>query len=287
MFSKPKFDKASFAQAFKLGNELWDPSNRFETSWLLPPWVLFGCRAAFALYAFVTLLFSIGWEGTHPELGGWVEVRLSFSYFTILCYWGMANYFLISSIHTFSYAINGGTPLLNRFPRSLQALHHLYATTVTTFPFLVTIIYWGAIYAGPWFPIQFNAWANISEHAMNSAWALFEITMSRMNPPPWVHLVWLIVILACYLALAYITYYTKGVYVYTFLDTSNGKSGIVTAYCFGIAIAICIIFCLVKGLYTLRKRLTEQKLGKMGKFYAGRDIGAGEVELESQRMWEK
>lgn len=33
------------AQNFKFGTDLWDPSHRFETSWLLPPWVLFGIRA--------------------------------------------------------------------------------------------------------------------------------------------------------------------------------------------------------------------------------------------------
>jgi hypothetical protein len=34
------------ANLFKFGDDIWDPSHRFETSWLLPPWVLFGCRAA-------------------------------------------------------------------------------------------------------------------------------------------------------------------------------------------------------------------------------------------------
>jgi hypothetical protein len=33
-------------EAFAFGNDLWDPSHRFETSWLLPPWFLFGIRAA-------------------------------------------------------------------------------------------------------------------------------------------------------------------------------------------------------------------------------------------------
>ena len=32
-------------QAFKFGTGLWDPTHRFETSWLLSPWVLFFCRA--------------------------------------------------------------------------------------------------------------------------------------------------------------------------------------------------------------------------------------------------
>jgi hypothetical protein len=32
-------------QALKFGHDLWDPSHRFETSWLLPPWGLFAVRA--------------------------------------------------------------------------------------------------------------------------------------------------------------------------------------------------------------------------------------------------
>ena len=27
------------------GNDLWDPSHRFETSWLISPWFLFACRS--------------------------------------------------------------------------------------------------------------------------------------------------------------------------------------------------------------------------------------------------
>lgn len=31
--------------AFRFGKDLWDPSYRFETSWLMPPYVLAACRA--------------------------------------------------------------------------------------------------------------------------------------------------------------------------------------------------------------------------------------------------
>ena len=48
-------------QFLKFGSELWDPSHRFETSWLLPPWVLFGCRALIVsfLLLFSTLYFLL------------------------------------------------------------------------------------------------------------------------------------------------------------------------------------------------------------------------------------
>ncbi|KAK0115658.1 hypothetical protein ONS95_000072 [Cadophora gregata] len=291
------------AQHFKFGTDLWDPSHRFETSWLLPPWVLFGIRAAISLYAFTVTFFIIGWElSGHDGLSA-RDVRNSFSFFTILCYWGICFYFLISSIHTLSYALHGGTPLLNRFPRPLQALHSLFHTTITTFPLLVTIVYWAILFSSRPFPTTFALWSNISQHGLNSAFALFEILFTRINPAPWIHLLYLILLLACYLGLAYVTYATKGYYVYNFLNpeperrvvNAEGKEenvgGVgkpaVVGYVFGIAVAICVIFCVVKGLTTLRKWLTETKMGRKGRFYAGRDMGYGDVELETQRVWEK
>lgn len=127
--------------------------------------------------------------------------------------------------------------------------------------------------------------------------------MTRVNPAPWIHLLFLIILLASYLGLAYVTYATKHYFVYSFLNPNPkndvvgldgktehlggvGKGGVV-GYVFGIAIAICIIFALSRGLTALRKWVTEEKMGKKGKFYAGREMGMGDVELETQRIWEK
>lgn len=42
---KEKFSLKALVASFELGHDLWDPSHRFETSWLLTPWALFYCRA--------------------------------------------------------------------------------------------------------------------------------------------------------------------------------------------------------------------------------------------------
>ena len=47
---------------------------------------------------------------------------------------------------------------------------------------------------------------------MNTCFALFEILFTHGGPSPWTHLVPLILILACYLGVAYITYATQGFY---------------------------------------------------------------------------
>lgn len=254
---------------FKFGTDLWDTSNRFETSWLLSPWALFGVRALICLFTWVTRFFIIGWTCTHDSLGGCLTVRQSFSYFTYLTFWGLQFYFLVATIHTFTYA-RTGRPLLDSFPRPLQALYSLFYSSIVTYPFLVTIVYWGVLYKGPWFSVEFTAFSNVSQHGLNSLFALFEVFVPRTNPPLWVHIPFLIFILALYLALAYITVETEGFYVYNFLNYRKvGGRGIVAAYIIGIAVGIVIIFCLVWCIIWLRKWVTETKLHKEGKF-AGR-----------------
>ncbi|KAI0016162.1 hypothetical protein F4780DRAFT_783518 [Xylariomycetidae sp. FL0641] len=252
---------------FTFGQNLWDPSHRFQTSWLVLPYVLGGIRATMALYAFVTLLFNIGYECAHPAAGGCEAARSSFSYFTVLTYWGIAFYMLAAAVHTFSYARSAsGAALLDRFPRALQHLHALYYTTVTTYPVLVTAVYWGVLYGPDWFPTPFAAWSNLSQHAMNTLFALAEVLLPRTRPAPWLHLPALILILALYLALAYVTRATQGFYTYDFLDP--GVTGdLVAAYVFGIAVGIVVIFALVhRGVIGARRWLTEDKLHMDGKF---------------------
>lgn len=36
---------SKIANHFKFGTDTFDPTHRFETSWLLPPWALFAVRA--------------------------------------------------------------------------------------------------------------------------------------------------------------------------------------------------------------------------------------------------
>lgn len=56
------------------------------------------------------------------------------------------------------------------------------------------------------------AWSNISKHALNSVFALFEIIFTNVPPMPWVDLPATIIILAAYLGVAYITHATQGFY---------------------------------------------------------------------------
>ncbi|KAI1761765.1 hypothetical protein GGR53DRAFT_504302 [Hypoxylon sp. FL1150] len=248
---------------FKFGTDPWDPTHRFETSWFLPPFVLFVLRSLMSLYAFITLLFNIGYE---CQVDGCWEAGNNFSYFTVLTYWGIAFYLAFAAIHTFIYA-RTGVALLDKWPRPLQALHALLFTTVTTFPFLVTIVYWGILYSygSAWFPTVYSGWSNVSQHALNSLFALFEIGASRVSPAPWIHALWLVVIMALYLALAYVTRATKGFYTYSFLDPGVVHS-LVAAYICGIAVGTVVVFVVARYLVWGRQWLVEVKLRRQGKF---------------------
>lgn len=258
-------------------SEAFDSTFRYETSWFLSPALLFGLRAFLSLYAFTTIFTIFGWNGTH---GRSTDSEHSFSFFTNLTYWGLAFYFLVSALHTCSYWLTG-TPFLARWPKPLQIAHGMFYSTIVVYPWIVTgkrlclvalyrtdtvaVVYWGILYAGH-FDSAFSTWTNTSQHALNSAYALFEIVVPRTAPLPFLHLVPIIVILALYLALAYLTYATEGFFVYSFLDNKTNSSGKVAGYIIGILVAAIIIFLIVRYLIMFRVWITEKKLGKTGKF---------------------
>lgn len=142
----------------------FDPSNRFETSWLLLPYLLGAWRALISLFGFTTLFFIFAWRDTHHDA---IESRQSISYLTNLTFWGISFYALFSAIHTFSYA-RRGRAFLNRWPKPLQVLHSLFYTTVIVYPFVVTMVYWAWLYSGHWFRTEFNAFTNVRMPSLNS-----------------------------------------------------------------------------------------------------------------------
>ncbi|CAG8065510.1 unnamed protein product [Penicillium salamii] len=241
-----------------------DDKRRFETSWLLPPAILAGLRGLIALYIFTSIFFIWGWYGTHDDTAA---IGQTFSFFTWLTYWGIGFYMLFAAIHTGYYARTGRS-LLYRWPRALRILHSLLYSSVTVYPFLVTIVFWVFIYESPWYSKTLTGWQNVStsvaitQHALNSLYALLEIILPATSPHPWIAIPFLVLGLLLYLCVAYITHHTEGFYPYTFLDVGDHgqKSGTVTGYCFGVLAAILVLFLVSWGLIWLRCWLTKGKL---------------------------
>lgn len=100
----------------------------------------------------------------------------------------------------------------------------------------------------------------------------------------------LVIFLALYLALAYVTHATQGWYPYSFLDPKHG-GGRLAGYIIGILAAACVIFGIVWFAIWARNKMT-QKLGFEGKLVQSRrktirsieETGENVIELREETM---
>ncbi|KAF2717939.1 hypothetical protein K431DRAFT_275786 [Polychaeton citri CBS 116435] len=234
-------------------------TRRLCSSWILPSPILFIFRALVSLYGFLVLFLVLGLRIHGQNRAG--TARRSFSYFTVLGYWGLAFYYAFAAAHTASYCLRAKQKAwLESWPRPLRWLHSAFYSTITVYPFVVTAVFWAVLDDGA-FETTFKTWTNVSQHALNSVFAFLEIILPRSEPFPWLNLIPVIVVLACYLGLAYVTHATQGFYVYPFLDPENGQ-GFVAGICIAILVACIIVFAIVKYLIKLRLWLTEDKLSR-------------------------
>jgi hypothetical protein len=110
---------------------------------------------------------------------------------------------------------------------------------------------------------------------------LFEVIVPRTSRLPWLDLIPTIIILALYLALAFLTYATDKFYVYPFLDLQKNSSGFVGGMIVGILVVAIIIFVIVRYLIVLRVWVTEKKLGRVGNFSTRRTGSVVDQEAEN------
>ncbi|ORX98423.1 hypothetical protein BCR34DRAFT_577242 [Clohesyomyces aquaticus] len=259
-------------EAYGLPPSGFDPHKTFVRSSLISPLVLAIIRAVLALYCFTTIIVCYSWLSHNYSTTNLQDVNISsytlitgsrgigqsFSFFTYLTFWSLGFYFLFASIHTFFYW-RRNTAWLYSWPRPLQLLHSFYYTTMTCFPFLVSIVFWGTMYSGPWSALgKFEKWINLSVHGLNSLFAITEIVFPSTKLAPWSHLSVLLVVLSLYLGLSYLTRWTGGFYVYEWMNPAHGWVSIVVhilCYTGG----IIAIFFLVQGAIWVRVYLTGEK----------------------------
>ena len=177
---------------------------------------------------------------------------------------------LLAGSGTFATTLSGACPRLSPIPHPACSAHRLNEYDM------------------------FSAWFNISEHATNTGYALFEITLTNVGPNSWWHLPICIVVLACYLGVAYITHATQGFYsaspppplpssaalraaqglhifrmdrrthavlspaAYSFLDPKKEHAKL-AGYIAGIGVAEAIALLLAQGLIRVRMRLSGRK----------------------------
>ncbi|KAF2123005.1 hypothetical protein BDV96DRAFT_481665 [Lophiotrema nucula] len=294
-------------EAYGLPPTGFDPNKTFVRSSLISTLILALVRAILALYCFTTIIVCYAWLAHNHSRTNLQDVNISsytlitgssgigqsFSFFTYLTFWSLGFYFLFASIHTFFYW-RRGTAWLYTWPRPLQLLHSFYYTTMTCFPFLVSVVFWGTMYSGPWSALgRFEQWINLSVHGLNSLFAITEIILPATKRAPWSHLSVLLVVLSLYLGLAYLTRWTGGFYVYEWMNPAHGWVSIVVhivCYTGGIV----TIFFLVQGAIWARAYLTgdarrDDVDGKMIKLADGSQFSLAstlktEVSVEVSRV---
>ncbi|KAJ7813375.1 hypothetical protein B0H13DRAFT_2142276 [Mycena leptocephala] len=115
----------------RLGVEhTFDPQHKFVSSPLVSPSVLAGIRLVF--------------------------VPSFLSYFTNLSYIGLVAYYWAAAVQTLFYARYRRYPI-QRWPKPLQGLHVLLQSTITTFPFVVTVVFWALLSSASTFSTTFNS----------------------------------------------------------------------------------------------------------------------------------
>ncbi|KAJ7106288.1 hypothetical protein C8R44DRAFT_745359 [Mycena epipterygia] len=167
-------------------------------------------------------------------------------------------------------------------PAGLQALHVLLQATVTAYPIIVTIVFWALLSSSSTLVRGLTVvatWSNISIHALNTPFALFEIFLTNALPAPWLALPFVVFVLALYLALVYVVHATQGFYPYPFLNPANCH-GLLAKYILGIAAGGVIVTSIVRGVVVLRCRWRTGR-GTVGE----KDEGSGPTR-EGLEEWE-
>lgn len=240
----------------------FDPEHKHVTSPVFSPRILAAIRLTLAVYALFTLLFTLIWDYVRTTTG-----PSFFSYFTHLSYIGLCSYLFASGVQTFAFSrnLNSASPSypLQRWPRLLQFLHVLLEVTVTTFPIVVTVVYWALLASPSIFDETLSAWTNVSVHLLNVVFALFEVLLTNIPPAPWMTLPFGLVMLGGYLGVAYITHETQNFYPYSFLDPKKEK-GFLAVYIAGIAIGYCIVFLFVRYVIVARARIVALRQKSAG-----------------------
>jgi hypothetical protein len=226
-------------------------SPRYFTSPLMAPSTLGKCRFAIGIYALGVVLIDAIHTRFFADLSLWV------TYFTHITFVALSAYFLFGGWHTLTYAQHGMTRGLPTWSRPLQLMHMVLQHTVCAFAFLVTIVYW-AVLAGDMSLDPYSLWINVSMHALNTAFVLFEIWCSRVTTR-FALMIPSFALVLLYLPVVYISYARTHQWVYFFFGSAN--SAIVAGSILGIGGLSLLCNTVVQLLQALRERVFTAKRG--------------------------
>ncbi|KZO97871.1 hypothetical protein CALVIDRAFT_597332 [Calocera viscosa TUFC12733] len=240
--------------------EPFDAELSWVTSWAFPPRAYAGIRLLLAVYTLVSALVDVALTA---KAGG---VFSYYSFFTNLSYIGLVSWFWASGVQTSLYAFREGRKgyPLQRWPRFLRFLHSLLFSTVAVYPIIVLIVVWAILYnPKTYWATTYSSWEEVSVHMINAVLAMFEVIFSNIAPMPWWHMLFIVIGLALYLGVAYITRASQGFYTYSFLNPATEKAKL-AGYIIGIGIGGCLVFILIRYIIVLRVWLTRGRRERTG-----------------------
>ncbi|GJJ75550.1 hypothetical protein EMPS_07908 [Entomortierella parvispora] len=220
--------------------------NRIVTSNLVSPKVLAAVRFVELLYVSAAMISVWATASSAGEY---------FRYFTNLTYFGLFSYLLASTIWSFGYLrqpvseraqwVKLGNPWWGR-------AHWLLYSTVATYSIVVPIVFWTLLTAGMSSWSSLTWYQNLSVHALDGLFgAIVELTLNRHFLQP-IHSVFVAVVMVFYMFLTFVVHKTQGLWVYPFLDWSQGP--IAAAYYIGIAVGLFIIYFISLLIHKYRNK---------------------------------
>ncbi|KAF9286361.1 hypothetical protein BGZ68_003012 [Mortierella alpina] len=219
--------------------------DRIVTSNLVRPLTLAVLRGITCLYT-VIVIISV-WV-TSNSFSDWAM------FFTNESYFGLTIYLVCSSIWSIGYlrrpVQERAQWLKNRSPW-WGWLHWLLYSTVITYHIIVPIVYWTMLNVAGKNMSALATWQNVSVHAVDGVFAIFELIFNRHFLQP-IHSVVVAAVMVLYMFLTFVVRRTEGKWVYPFLNWDQGA--ICAAYYLGIAIGLFIIFFVLLVLHKYRNR---------------------------------
>ncbi|ORZ28890.1 hypothetical protein BCR41DRAFT_391308 [Lobosporangium transversale] len=239
---------------------------RSVTSYLSGPKVLMWTRAVGVLYLTAVL---IGALATTPSLHYFI------SFFTNISFCALLIYYIWSLIRSIQYCRLPQENKENWTKQRSQIGEHIYWIlygTLTVFHILVPLVYWSVLRAHQKPHTGVYEWATISEHSADGIFMILEIIFTQMNLDIR-HLVWALFFMLLFLLSAFVNYWTKNWWVYSFLDYNKHGWKIVGLFYVGTAVAIILLYVLVWGVHYYKEHLASRSKGAQARMRHGASDG--------------
>ncbi|KAI8872403.1 hypothetical protein GQ42DRAFT_161352 [Ramicandelaber brevisporus] len=212
---------------------------------------LFFIRACLSVYMLLVNIWSLA------VMISYGEALSVYYFFTNLAYIGLTSYMVAATVHTSVAAFHKSNRyhLFDALPNFFSdVLLWLVYETAIPYAFIVTIIYWTALHRLVKYSDTIYILSDVSYHALNSAFALIEMSLNRMIMKR-SHAVYFCIPPVLYACMMWMIHGIYGVFIYPFLDYGT-YGGAVAGYVIGLLAGFLAVFMLFTVIHDFKDRLT-------------------------------